>query len=975
MALISGACSSNKTDTSAKNPGGNYPYFVTIDTQGGEEWAPIGVLDGDNLEGRLGEPTQEGFNFLGWTLNPDTTDVYDLAMPIHDNITIYAMWDGAPGAGAEMYRLTVHLQGGAIPNVPMQTVNIDYRGGKMLKQLPRMNQVPNAAGIDEMFGAYNTQPDGRGRFITQDTVLNSDMDIYAIYGKIINSLDNLTTITCNDPNVKYVFAPSSTSVSSSTWTPLCATENAPFRGQFFKNPNQALNITLNNANQIELAGLFGYTDGADLYMLTIFSNYPNVSKAGGLFAAYAKNTRILQTGVLSNVVITGADYAGVFVGKGDNITVEVNYAAQMTIRGKYAGGVVGYVENSNISNIFWQRTLVSSKEAGSYIGGIAGYMKNCTLDNVSLLSTYSYALIHGVVANHANSCAGGLVGYMENSKATSVSAWTDNITAAVDNTYAGVIAGCVNGGSISGAQSYGAASAYGTTNSAAGGIAGILTNGATVSYAMSKAIVKAGTGATAGGIVGDASQGTVKNSLMLAEAFSGTTVDMIVGKGTSTGSYRRAGIENGLNSGQYYTGGTNLVSIKYNKDFFSTTLGWNLTDNSSLWEMKDYYQYPTFRSDHMPDFIHITKPEQLLLIGANTAYPNTGFYVLMNDLDLSSYDNWTSAGKGFNSSLNVFMGGFEGNGKKVTGLKGGSLFAQVTAFDIANVVRDRAFIRNLTLENVNVTGGGALLASSGEYSTIDNVHVTGTITNGTGGIVGESRGRIYNSSFNGSITSADGNIGGIASTAFLVENCKADAAITVTTTLSTQNAYIGGIIGQASASTENGGPSTIKSSYAKGSININTVATSGTRVGVYGIAGSAGYGISVLSTYSDVAINIASAGTKCGVYGVTNTVSQPNIMVKSNLFLGGAPSITSSKQETARVVNSVSATYAATATIEKNFVNPALIHNTTSSTSVAGEDVTLPLTADYLTNTVGWDITNGPWRFDTTTSRPVLAWE
>ena len=127
------------------------------------------------------------------------------------------------------------------------------------------------------------------------------------------------------------------------------------------------------------------------------------------------------------------------------------------------------------------------------------------------------------------------------------------------------------------------------------------------------------------------------------------------------------------------------------------------------------------------------------LIGANT------YFCLGNDIDLSSYSNWTPIGS---NTTNPFVATFDGNGYEIKNLKINSstainqgLFGVVGKSD-ASV---SAVIKNLGVTNVSITASttvGGTVASLQAGSIIQNCYMSGTINADryAGGLIGISKG-------------------------------------------------------------------------------------------------------------------------------------------------------------------------------------------------------------------------------------------
>ena len=209
-------------------------------------------------------------------------------------------------------------------------------------------------------------------------------------------------------------------------------------------------------------------------------------------------------------------------------------------------------------------------------------------------------------------------------------------------------------------------------------------------------------------------------------------------------------------------------------------------------------------------------------------YGLTGKYILMADIDLSGWDNWTPIG----SREEPFKGAFDGNGfvvrnmSVVRGVKAGftdgdygptapyqyylGLFGYVVCDpepQTENAVWEdypeyggwelNGYIRNLGIENARITGvydencygdqlyAGAV-AARGEY--ILGCYVKNTVIDIT---VARDMKADYGVS--------NLNIGGIAGEAYLIDSCHTDAAITVRAEGDVGISCIAGIAGVASA--------------------------------------------------------------------------------------------------------------------------------------------------------------------------------
>lgn len=202
-------------------------------------------------------------------------------------------------------------------------------------------------------------------------------------------------------------------------------------------------------------------------------------------------------------------------------------------------------------------------------------------------------------------------------------------------------------------------------------------------------------------------------------------------------------------------------------------------------------------------------------------------FILTNDIDLSSYSNWTSIGYNGKS----FAGNFDGCGYTISGLTqslsststtssfGIGLFGQAYNSKISNIVLDNVNIEAHSTVNPSKTAvrAGALLGygwnlniSGIEVKNL-NINCSGNVE--VGGVVGRTAGNITisNSKTSGSITVETGrvanpNVGGIigllssgsASSPSTITLCSSDATIRSNNTPGSEVISVGGIAGYVS---------------------------------------------------------------------------------------------------------------------------------------------------------------------------------
>ncbi|WP_025724489.1 hypothetical protein [Acholeplasma granularum] len=157
----------------------------------------------------------------------------------------------------------------------------------------------------------------------------------------------------------------------------------------------------------------------------------------------------------------------------------------------------------------------------------------------------------------------------------------------------------------------------------------------------------------------------------------------------------------------------------------------------------------------------------------NFGYIDTAHYQLVNDIDLSEYENWIPIGKQ-NGANKKFNGVFNGNGYTISNLTIKST-AGVEKWGLFQELNFDGLIINLKLDKVDITVDGFRVGALVGYAkgTIHQVHVTNAnITQPSGegqigGIIGSfyDSGSISQSSYQGNVTASGRRVGGIVGAA------------------------------------------------------------------------------------------------------------------------------------------------------------------------------------------------------------------
>ncbi len=212
-----------------------------------------------------------------------------------------------------------------------------------------------------------------------------------------------------------------------------------------------------------------------------------------------------------------------------------------------------------------------------------------------------------------------------------------------------------------------------------------------------------------------------------------------------------------------------------------------------------------------PGYIPIYSAKQLAKIGKDDAYPLSGKYILMNDIEMSDYGTWTPIGKLNNTGLNigwigqsgrkeeyvtavdkVFTGTLDGNGHTVSDMT----VSYSTSRPFAGLfgIVHNASIQNIVFKNANVTSTGTQTSDAGI--------VAGAASNANTVIQNVS---VCNSDVTANNSQAKdrtavGGLVGYGAEGTTVKNCYVDANLTANFTLEnsfSEQMYVSGFVGMS----------------------------------------------------------------------------------------------------------------------------------------------------------------------------------
>ena len=591
--------------------------------------------------------------------------------------------------------------------------------------------------------------------------VNGGMDFSGEYFRVVNNLN-----MSGYPN----------------WRIIGASPGTPFMGHFDGNGRTISNLTVSST--ANYCGLFGYVKGtsavrADVHDLVLRGS------------------------------ISGGSYTGAIVGRAEyaDITNITNFA---TVSGNYSyhGGIAGYVTYTNVRRVSNRASVAGS----SYVGGLVGYAVNG--------SYYIENCVNGGAVNATSTYVGGIVGYLSSSYYVQYCANSGTVktTSTSASSYTGGIAGgayyyiryCLNGGLVEsgggyvgGIAGYGSSSTYITYNLNVNNVRGLSNTAAIVGYGscattnywdkqmcpttlLYQSTANASCAKTTAQLLGQAAipstsyftstvglypmPTNIKDSLitkLAATPINLSNLEDVADVQTNfTVSNANSVVWTNDNTTSISLSGTNATLRMPGINMFSGTVQ-NMIKNVRIVSEPKFCGGSGTQLD--PYIICTANTLDTLAIYTNQGMDFAGRYFLMiNDLNLSSFSNWRVIG---DNSTTPFKGHFDGGGHTISNLTitGTSNYRGLFGYVLGLSDNDKAEIHHLTVRG-SVSGGS-----------------------NTGGIVGYcDRTRLYNLKNYATVaTTSYSNHGGIAGEAYYYcdfDSCENHADIQ-------GSSYTGGIAG------------------------------------------------------------------------------------------------------------------------------------------------------------------------------------
>ena len=172
-------------------------------------------------------------------------------------------------------------------------------------------------------------------------------------------------------------------------------------------------------------GLFGFTNnGFKVYDLGFNNIFIRARSLTGVLAGRIYGDTVDRVYAKNSIIIANGDYAGGLIGDmRDYVDVhDVYFSGNISSTSNYVGGIVGYNENSRITNGY---SLGNYSASAAFIGGISGRSAG-NLNSESLKNVFSVSNLYV-----GSSYKGGIVGYIDGGSNVIRSYWNTSTSNSV----------------------------------------------------------------------------------------------------------------------------------------------------------------------------------------------------------------------------------------------------------------------------------------------------------------------------------------------------------------------------------------------------------------------------------------------------------------------------------------------------------------------------------------------------------------
>ena len=705
------------------------------------------------------------------------------------------------------------------------------------------------------------------RFLGGDGTSASPYQIYDIYG--LQGIDSVGMLSQNFVLTNDINAATVTSWNTNAgFKPIGVnsdySNSRGFSG-IFNGFGHTINDLTINLPSTDYVGLFGYTNGATIQNIGLVGGAVSARNFVSGLVGFNQNSTI--SNAYANVTVTGSDNVGGVVGVNyNNATISNSYATGTVTGDANVGGLVGgNYNNSTISNSYATGTVTGL----TVVGGLVGYDNS---NNALIINSY-YSQSTG-----RNDTGKGIRKTTDEMKQLATFAGWD-IDAQGGTTTAWRI---YEGQTEPMLRSFMQPLYVGVVTPTYDGTGNHLSNLGAYTYAASNYDTSKVFGSLTIDLIGNAealnltSNGkdsyvaAVSGTFSTQGLYSNQNYDLIgVSNHKLISTPGSAAGEIRLPNGISWTNGTlningnvtNAGAISSSNGVFNLQSGsWNqVGSNLAAFSVNDFRISGGTFVRAVDGNGTAANPYDLVDIYGLKGIQSapTYAYTLLNDIDASTASNW-NAGTGF-GMLGNFTGSFDGLNHTLSNFTINlPTTDKVGLFSSTN----NAVIKNIRLANANVTGNNFVggLVGYATNTNISNSSVTGVVAGATSnsGWIGGLVGNQSGGSVAGSYTS--GSVTGVVRVGGLIGSTTGNVSDSYSnSTVNASAGLAGGLIGSGT-----GLSTTVQRSYASGKVNATNQAG--------GLVGS--FSGTITNSYwnkdTSGKSNAAGSGTVTGVTGLTS---------------------------------------------------------------------------------------------------------
>ena len=393
-------------------------------------------------------PMKDGFSFIGWAFERDSSDDIDDGFPISSDITLFAIWEKMP---EPIFTVSFNANGGVFED-DLEILDFQLNKNSVL-YFSIIDKNPAKDGFSFIGWAFERDS---SEDIDDGFPVSSDITLFAIWEKMPEpvftvSFDANGGVFEDDLEILDFQLNKDSVLYFSIIDKRPTKDGFSFKGWAFeKDASEGIVDGFSISSDITFFAIWeknNIEDGSYATPFIINSPYDFLSigsdtgehEGWKMNSCYKINFDIDMAGInFSPIGSKDKKFTGVLMGNGKNI-INIRLNSNELYQGLFSYlGNSGVIENLNIS--FDEIKIASNGSGNVFFGGIAGYnegnIKNCRVEISDFNSEITY---NSKTAFYAGGVAGNNAGNIEHASAYF------NITSASGNSYIGGISGYSSG--------------------------------------------------------------------------------------------------------------------------------------------------------------------------------------------------------------------------------------------------------------------------------------------------------------------------------------------------------------------------------------------------------------------------------------------------------------------------------------------------------------------------------------------------